>query len=110
MDAAKAKLGVKRRCLTCATAFLDLNRTPIVCPKCGSVFQVIEYPRSPRRAQAPLPQVQPLAQTEEADAAEEVEADDDGENAIPEIEDEDNEIERDAAAELKHDHEAPGAP
>ncbi|MGJ0452741.1 MAG: TIGR02300 family protein [Methylocystis sp.] len=46
---AKAELGVKRRCLTCATAFYDLNRLPIVCPKCAAAFQVVEVLRSAAR-------------------------------------------------------------
>lgn len=48
---AKAELGAKRRCLTCGALFFDLNREPIVCPKCSAVFQVVELPHSvPRRA------------------------------------------------------------
>ena len=50
----KAELGTKRRCLTCAAPFFDLNRTPIVCPKCTAVFQVVEYARS-RQKWAPSP-------------------------------------------------------
>jgi uncharacterized protein (TIGR02300 family) len=46
---AKAELGVKRRCLTCATPFYDLNRAPIVCPKCAAAFQVVEVLRSAAR-------------------------------------------------------------
>jgi hypothetical protein len=45
MSAANAS-GVKRRCLSCAGAFFDLGRTPIVCPKCGADFKVVELPRS----------------------------------------------------------------
>jgi uncharacterized protein (TIGR02300 family) len=43
---AKAELGEKRRCLSCSAPFFDLNRTPIVCPKCAAVFQVVEIARS----------------------------------------------------------------
>ena len=32
--------GVKRRCASCDTAFYDLNRSPIVCPKCGKATRV----------------------------------------------------------------------
>jgi uncharacterized protein (TIGR02300 family) len=47
----KAERGVKHRCLACSTAFFDLNRAPIVCPKCDEVFQVVELAHSaPRRA------------------------------------------------------------
>jgi len=51
---AKAELGAKRRCLTCGAPFYDLDRMPIVCPKCAAAFQVVEIVRSaPKRA--PLP-------------------------------------------------------
>ncbi len=36
---AKPELGAKRQCQACAAKFFDLNRDPIVCPKCGTVFQ-----------------------------------------------------------------------
>lgn len=45
----REKMGEKRRCLSCNTAFFDLNRTKIVCPKCAAVFVVIEPFRSPPR-------------------------------------------------------------
>jgi uncharacterized protein (TIGR02300 family) len=51
---AKAELGAKRRCLTCASPFFDLNRTPIVCPKCNAVFRIVEYALS-RHKWAPSP-------------------------------------------------------
>ncbi len=44
MPAPKA-LGGRRRCLSCAAAFYDLGRTPILCPKCGVEFKVVELPR-----------------------------------------------------------------
>ena len=46
---AKAELGAKRRCLSCGAAFFDLNREPIVCPKCNTDFQVVELPHSAPR-------------------------------------------------------------
>ncbi len=46
---AKAELGVKRRCLNCNAPFFDLNRVPIVCPKCDAGFQVVEIAHSPPR-------------------------------------------------------------
>jgi hypothetical protein len=45
----REKMGEKRRCLSCNTAFFDLNHTKIVCPKCEAVFVVIEPFRSPPR-------------------------------------------------------------
>ena len=38
---AKPELGGKRQCQSCGTKFFDLNRDPIVCPKCGTVFQAV---------------------------------------------------------------------
>ena len=36
---AKPELGAKRQCQACGAKFFDLNKHPIVCPKCGTVFQ-----------------------------------------------------------------------
>jgi len=36
---AKLELGTKRQCQNCSAKFFDLNKTPIVCPKCGTLFQ-----------------------------------------------------------------------
>ena len=54
IDVAKPELGAKRQCQNCGTKFFDLNRDPIVCPKCGTVFQALPPPaRQPRAAPAP---------------------------------------------------------
>ena len=31
-------LGIKRHCLNCGARFYDLKKSPIVCPKCSTVF------------------------------------------------------------------------
>ena len=36
---AKPELGNKHQCQNCGAKFFDLNKDPIVCPKCGTVFQ-----------------------------------------------------------------------
>jgi uncharacterized protein (TIGR02300 family) len=36
----KPELGNKHQCQNCGTKFFDLNKAPIVCPKCGTVFQL----------------------------------------------------------------------
>ncbi|WP_051213875.1 TIGR02300 family protein [Maritalea myrionectae] len=38
IEVAKTDRGTKRQCLSCATKFYDLNRDPILCPKCGAEF------------------------------------------------------------------------
>jgi len=37
---AKPELGTKRLCINCAAKFYDLNKDPIVCPKCDTVFVI----------------------------------------------------------------------
>lgn len=48
---AKPELGAKRQCQSCATKFYDLNKDPIVCPKCGTIFQVTALSRAPGRVE-----------------------------------------------------------
>ena len=36
---AKPELASKHQCQNCGAKFFDLNKDPIVCPKCGTVFQ-----------------------------------------------------------------------
>ncbi len=45
---AKPELGMKRVCVSCSTRFYDLQKSPAICPKCGTE-QPIE-PLRPRRA------------------------------------------------------------
>ena len=44
---AKPELGNKHTCQNCGTKFFDLNKTPVVCPKCGTVQQATT--RTPAR-------------------------------------------------------------
>jgi uncharacterized protein (TIGR02300 family) len=44
---AKPELGTKRLCGSCGAKFYDLNKDPILCPKCGTVFEVVA-PVAPR--------------------------------------------------------------
>ncbi len=39
---AKPELGTKRQCQSCSAKFYDLGRDPITCPKCGTVFQIMQ--------------------------------------------------------------------
>jgi uncharacterized protein (TIGR02300 family) len=49
---AKPELGSKRQCQNCGAKFFDLNKDPIVCPKCGTVFQVAAAARARPAAKA----------------------------------------------------------
>jgi len=37
---AKPELGTKRECPECAVKYYDLGRSPCVCPKCGTSFEL----------------------------------------------------------------------
>ena len=55
---AKPDLGTKRLCSGCGAKFYDLNKTPIVCPKCETVFVPVVTARArpePAKAVAPAP-------------------------------------------------------
>ena len=43
----KPARGTKRVCPSCGARFYDLNRTPIVCPLCQSIYQVTTTPPPP---------------------------------------------------------------
>ncbi len=43
----KPELGLKRVCVACGARFYDLQKTPAVCPKCGTE-QPAEAPRARR--------------------------------------------------------------
>ncbi len=43
---AKPELGLKRQCMSCGAKFYDLSKNPIVCPKCGTVFQASALTRA----------------------------------------------------------------
>ena len=83
---AKAELGTKRVCVSCAARFYDLLKAPAICPKCGTE-QPPEQPRprrsggnvvdEKRRAKViPVPGVEE-AEAEPADAVAEEETDED---------------------------------
>jgi uncharacterized protein (TIGR02300 family) len=49
---AKPELGSKRQCQNCGAKFFDLNKDPILCPKCGTTFQPPAMSRAAARAAA----------------------------------------------------------
>src|SRR5258708_40037934 len=44
MAVAKPELGIKRICGNCGTKFYDLARDPILCPKCGTIYEIVAVP------------------------------------------------------------------
>ena len=69
---AKPELGTKRLCGNCGAKFYDLNKDPIVCPKCETVFHPVVAPTR-RGGAAVAPPVAPLAPEVETPEAAEVE-------------------------------------
>ena len=55
---------MKRQCQNCGAKFFDLNRSPVVCPKCATVFQAPAMARA-----APRPTAAAEEDSDEADAA-----------------------------------------
>jgi uncharacterized protein (TIGR02300 family) len=95
----KADWGTKRICQSCGARFYDMRRSPIECPKCGTVFdpELLIKARRPRQAPTPpvvvpkeVPAVDPEAIEVDEAAAGEVEDDDVIEDASELGEDEDD--------------------
>jgi uncharacterized protein (TIGR02300 family) len=60
MAVAKPELGIKRICGNCGTKFYDLARDPILCPKCGTVYEIVAVPTRASAAKvAPVAAVVP---------------------------------------------------
>ena len=75
---ARPELGVKRQCMSCGAKFYDLNKDPIICPRCNTVHQPeqILKPRRNRpddKAAAVVPK--PAPEPVDADAVDEAEED-----------------------------------
>jgi uncharacterized protein (TIGR02300 family) len=49
---AKPELGNKHQCQHCGARFFDLNKNPITCPKCGTIFHAAPLSRAAQRAAA----------------------------------------------------------
>jgi uncharacterized protein (TIGR02300 family) len=64
----KPEVGAKHLCARCGARFYDLNRAPIACPKCGTVFEAAQVSSRWRAeaARAPVREVEPVvAETQE---------------------------------------------
>ena len=70
MSTSKPARGTKRVCPSCGARFYDLNRTPIVCPVCQSIYQVTPPPPPPpsRRWGRAQPAEARKVEEQEADA------------------------------------------
>lgn len=95
---AKPDLGTKRLCGNCGAKFYDLSKTPIVCPKCETVFVVAPAssrarPEAARAAAAAVVEPEVVApETAEAEFVSLEEADAETASAKTGVEGEDVEI------------------
>ena len=66
---AKPELGTKRLCASCGAKYYDLNSDPIVCPKCGTVYEIAPVPQRGGRPEAarPVPQEAEPPEIQEAE-------------------------------------------
>ncbi len=62
---AKPELGTKRQCGGCSAKFYDLNRDPILCPKCETLFEPVVVATRSARAPAPVAPVPKKAEVVE---------------------------------------------
>lgn len=67
-------LGIKRHCHACDTKFYDLNKFPIVCPKCNTVFDPEVLLKS-RRIKPVAQQPAAVAANEDPAPAEDIDSD-----------------------------------
>jgi uncharacterized protein (TIGR02300 family) len=103
---AKPELGTKRLCGNCSAKFYDLNKTPIVCPKCQTVMELSAAaargrpePVSPARPVAPVVEETLVPETQDAEfvSLEEADAETQGKTVVGDeaIETADDDIELD---------------
>ncbi len=81
---AKPELGTKRVCLECSAKYFDLNRDPIVCPKCGTIFEIATRDKSRPAVEEPETKAGDNAEpgdVDETDAGEKAAAIDEGDEA-----------------------------
>lgn len=88
--ATKEARGTKRTCQNddCETRFYDLNRDPIVCPDCESVYQLAAVPEEEEVVPVPVVAPAPAAKAPAADGDEVADEDD----ALVSLEDADAEL------------------
>lgn len=77
-----AERGTKRKCPSCGISYYDLNRNPITCPKCHTVYAPsLPVRGTPPRSRAPVPPPVEEVEVEETEEAEVEPAEDEFEEA-----------------------------
>jgi uncharacterized protein (TIGR02300 family) len=101
---AKPEWGSKRICPSCGTRYYDLQREPVICPKCATPYDPEAFLKSRRARPAPVveKELEPVGADEldtELEPEEAEIADEEEEEAVPleEAEEEDEELLEDAS-------------
>ncbi|MDT8343536.1 MAG: TIGR02300 family protein [Thermohalobaculum sp.] len=101
--------GVKRTCQTCGARFYDLMRDPILCPGCGSQFDIATVTRVKRSKPAAKPAVVIDEDEDLIDEEDDVEAEEDEDEVEEDLviadEDEDEDVVAKPAAATTDDDE-----
>ena len=74
---AKAKLGIKRVCLSCNMRFYDFDRSPIICPGCAAEFDSQRHTKSQKSPRATQAETKVNESIVDADKVTEVDTSDD---------------------------------
>ena len=86
---AKAELGLKRTCLSCDMRFYDFKRSPIICPGCGTEFD-LENLLKGRKSRVASKSVAKAGVSDDADDLDETEFDDEDVKVAVNKDDNDN--------------------
>ena len=83
-----SKLGNKCQCEACNAKFYDLNKSPVVCPKCNTTLKIVQAEKTPP---ADAPDLPPDDETELEDdedtlSLEDIDDDDDDDDTLGEFE------------------------
>lgn len=93
---ANPEWGAKRICHSCGTRYYDMQRNPVICPKCGTEFDPEAFLKS-RRSRAPLPDEPTPSKARSKKAVEEEDLDETAPDAAEDdegiVEDEEEEAE-----------------
>jgi uncharacterized protein (TIGR02300 family) len=101
---ASASLGTKRHCQSCGKNFYDLEKSPIVCPLCATVFDpevLLKSSRAKVATQAPVKKMDASAAKDDDD----LDVEDDDINDDDDMLDDDSDIASIAGSDMKDDDE-----
>ena len=91
---AKIELGLKRTCLSCGMRFYDFKRSPIICPGCGTEFDLENLLKGRKSRVAPKSAAK-AGVSNDADDLDETEFDDEDVNVVVNNDDDDVDFDED---------------